>query len=429
MSSYILNRVKQIKYLYHMFIEAFHRNPGKAWHQLLFIAFWLSIAFFPIGYGYREVMPLLCLVFLAMFYKYCWKSSVLRRLGPKWLFICPLIMIGIGILFSIHPLQSLFHAGTGINKAFILPFIAMECVRNLKDLRRLTFAFVVACFWQGLDGIWQAILGQDFIMGYKPNNGRLTGSLGDYTVGNYIALALIPATGCWFILKERFKKPLLYFLIFLLFFPPVFLLIGASARSGILALAASFFLWFVMSQKKLSLGLIIWPGIIIGGFMIFQPDRLTVDAVSSDNRWDLWYLGWQVFKAHPWLGAGAGQYNAAFRELNLAPQNEVITISHPHNLYLDILYAHGLTGFVLGMIFLFGFFFWCYKKIIFPLRQKNASPSIKLYWQLTAWMFLGYAGWLVNGIFGHDFYRIWWLAMAMCSLGITLGAIVNAPEK
>lgn len=68
----------------------------------------------------------------------------------------------------------------------------MECVRSTRDLRRLVHACVLACVWQGLDGMWQAWTGFDFIMGYAPNAGRLTGSLGDYSVGNYMALAMIP---------------------------------------------------------------------------------------------------------------------------------------------------------------------------------------------------------------------------------------------
>jgi len=37
----------------------------------------------------------------------------------------------------------------------------------------------------------------------------------------------------------------------------------------------------------------------------------------------------------------------------------------------------------------------------------------------------------VNGLFGHDFYRTWWLGLAMSYLGIMTGAAVNGiqPEN
>ncbi len=84
-------------------------------------------------------------------------------------------------------------------------------------------------------------------------------------------------------------------------------------------------------------------------------------------------------------------------------------------------------GFSLGMLFLFGFLWWGWRRIRPRLMRECATEGNggSIYWRLTAWFWLGYAGWLVNGIFGHDFYRIWWLALAMSHLGIMIGAVVN----
>lgn len=408
-------------------VKEFHANePAEFWHTLLFGSFWLSIALFPIGYGFREVMPPLCLIFLMLYYRYAWNKSVLKRFKPKWLFFCALIMILIGVIFSINPWKSLLHAGTGINKSFILPFIAMECVKSRKNLYQIIWAFTFACFWEGLDGVWQAITGRDFIFGYEPRGeNRLTGSLGDYTVGNYLALALIPAFGTWFILRQKLGKIESIFIFFALLWPAVFTLQGAGARSGVLAIAGVLALWVLLTKGFLNWRIITYPALVFIIFSIMQPARSTLEKITSDNRWDLWNLGWNVFKEHPIFGAGAGQYNAAFRELGLVPAHEVITISHPHNLYLDLLYAHGIVGFTLGMVFLMGFIVWGYKRIIPHLHKEISTKSASCYWRVTAWVGLGYAGWLINGIFGHDFYRLWWLAMAMTSLGIMIGAVIN----
>lgn len=409
-------------------------RPADFWHGCLFWSFWLSLAIFPIGYGVREVMPPICLVFLLLYYRHAWRESVLCRLEVKWLFACAGGMILIGILCSSAPLDSLLHAGTGVNKGFILPFIGMECVRNGRDLRRLVWACVFACFWEGLDGLWQAATGTDFIMGYAPNDGRLTASLGDYTVGNYIALALIPAFGVWFILRRALGLAASLFVFIALLWPAFFLLQGAGSRSSALAVAGAVALWAIFRWRGWHWRVLLWPALVLAAFFLCQPARLNPDYISGDNRWDLWRLGWRVFVEHPWFGAGAGQYNAAFRALGLAPQKEVITISHPHNLYLDLLYAHGSIGFCLGMIFLLGFLWWGWRKIRPRLlreyeNSKNGSPIVGLgksvYWRLTAWFWLGYAGWLINGVFGHDFYRIWWLALAMSHLGVMIGAVVN----
>lgn len=402
------------------------KDPGRFWQQCLFWCFWLSLALFPIGYGFREVMPPLCGIFLVLYYRHSWRQSVAARLGRLWLlFVCAALMTAGGVVFSTDPWQSLLHAGMGVNKAYILPFIAMECVRDISDLRRLCWASVFACFWQGLDGIYQALTGHDFIMGYG-YRGRLTGSLGDYTVGNYLALALPPAFGVWYVLWRQMGKWSSGLLFAALFWPPAFLFVGASSRSAVLAIVAVLAVWAAWRHG----GWRHWglPALAGAIFMVFEGARFAPQAVLGDNRWDLWRLGWEVFLAHPWLGAGAGQYNAAFRALGLAPIQEVITISHPHNLYLDMLYAHGLVGAGLGFTFIFGFLIWGAKALGPHVRQWALQGDMAEYWVLAAWFGLGYVAWLVNGIFGHDFYRIWWLALAMCNLGVMIGAIINGPE-
>lgn len=404
-------------------------RPGEFWFACLFWSFWLSLASFPIGYGMREVMPVLSFIFLLLYYRHEWRNSVLRRLDARPLFYCLWLMVGIGVCFSTDPLSSLLHAGTGINKGFILPFIAMECVRGEKDLRRLVWACVLACSWQGLDGLWQAFTGRDFIMGYEPNAGRLTGSLGDYTVGNYIALALIPAFGLWFILRRGLDAVSSAFLCLTVFWPAFFLLQGAASRSGALAVASAFGFWALLRRRRWQWRILLWPLAALVVFILCQPQRLTPETLASDGRWSLWELGWRVFLEHPWFGAGTGQYNAAFRALGLSPAEDDITISHPHNLYLDILYAHGLVGFCLGMVFLLGFLWWGYKRLRPRLTAEYAGKSPSLYWRLTAWFWIGFAGWLVNGIFGHDFYRIWWLGLAMSHLGVMIGAVVNGSAQ
>lgn len=225
-------------------------DPGEFWHACLFWTFWVSLALFPIGYGWREVTPPLCFIFLLLYYRHAWHRSVLRRLTVWPLFLCAGAMTLIGVVFSTDVWQSFLHGGMGVNKAYILPFIAMECVRSTRDLRRLVHACVLACVWQGLDGMWQAWTGFDFIMGYAPNAGRLTGSLGDYSVGNYMALAMIPAFACWFLLRRRLGVLSAAIVWVVLFIPAFFLLEGASSRSGILAVASAFVFWALLAGGR-----------------------------------------------------------------------------------------------------------------------------------------------------------------------------------
>ncbi|MBO4300307.1 MAG: O-antigen ligase family protein [Desulfovibrio sp.] len=401
---------------------------GERWHLCLFWSFWFSLATFPVGYGAREVLPLVSFLFLVLYYRESWEHSVLARLRVRPLFYCLWGMVCIGVLLSENVWTSLLHAGTGINKGFILPFIAMECVWDEKCLRHLVWACALACFWEGLDGVYQAQTGADLFFGYALNGGRLTGSLGDYSVGNYIALALVPAFSLWFILRRTLSPAASVFLWVAVLWPAFYLLVGASSRSGALAVAAAVGLWVILRGRcDLGRRTCATFGIVTVSLLtvLVLQGRMDIQAVGNDGRWSLWRLGWSVFLEHPWFGAGAGRYNEAFRALGLVPEQDLLTISHPHNLYLDMLYAHGLVGFVLGMIFLLGFLWWGWSHIRQRVLAESSGRHGGIYWRLTAWFWIGFAAWLVNGIFGHDFYRMWWLALAMSHLGVMIGAVVN----
>ncbi|GFH63234.1 MAG: O-antigen ligase [Candidatus Desulfovibrio kirbyi] len=428
--------------LHNLSVAVRQNTPGERWFFGLFWSFWLHLALFPVGYGFREVMPVVSLVCLAHCYAYNWSNSVLARLRVRPLFYCLWLMMLVGIVFSTNPFESLLFAGTAVNKGLILPFIAMECVRTGKDLQRLVIACALAVCWQGLDGVWQAFTGYDFVMRYPTNGGRLTGSLGDYAVGNYIALAMIPAFSIWFVLRQKFSTAFSAFLCFAALWSGFFLLIGAATRAGMLAVAVAFGLWNllrIVQYKNLKpFWKISLPGaltVCILGALFFLTPRVRgigVGGVAQDGRWSLWELAWRVFMEHPWFGSGAGQYNAAFRALGLAPAHDEITISHPHNLYLDILYAHGIVGFCLGMVFLLGFVWWGYKNIKPRLDAECAAALVNqrhsVYWRCAVWFWIGFVCWFVHGIFGHEFYRMWYLALSMSYLGIFAGAIVNGEK-
>lgn len=419
--------------------DMYRTSPGEFWYRCLFWSFWLHLAFFALGYGFREVIPVINAIFLVLYYRHNWKDSVLRRLPVLPLFFCFWIMIVLGVVFSMQPFDSFLHAGMGINKGYIVPFIAMECVRSLRDLKRLVVACVVALFWEGIDGVWQWFTGYDFIMGYPLAHGRLTSSLDDYWVGNYVAMVLVPAFGFVYMLRRHMSAAATAFAYILVFWPAYFLFVGAAARAGFFALTVTAFLWFFVTLRSRTWILVMVPLVILCVVLFLQvrPNALNI---LQDGRWSLWSLAIAVFMAHPVFGAGIWQYNHAFVGLGLRPARDAITIVHPHNIYLDLLCSHGIVGTALGFIFLFGMLWWGLRHLLPRLERiahgefVDESPESErrtgglpgrsaMWWQLTGLFFFGYVAWLLDGVFGHDFYRIWWFSLAMTFLGIGLGGI------
>lgn len=417
-------------------------DPGEFWHFCLFWTFWFHLVFYIIGYGFREVMPLVCVIFLGLYYRHAWKKSVLSRL-PVWpLFICLWTMLLIGIVFSMNPWASFLEVGTAINKGLLLPFLGMECVRRLKDLKRLTLAAALAVFWVGLDGIYQSFNGIDFVMGYPIHRDRLTSVMDDYEVGNYLALAFVPAFGIWYIAREKLSVVASCLITALVLTPGFYTLIGSAVRSAMLALTVTAIVWALCLRSKKSLlyviSICLFVCLVSWFLQCHEVSRFNVDDVARDGRWSLWQLAWSVFLQNPVFGAGIDMYNTAFRALGLVPECDVITISHPHNMYLDILYSTGVAGALLGYTFLFGMLLWQAWHILPRIAEKWQPPAdgctdrpgqSRLYWHLAGLFAIAWLTWLANAVFGHELLRMWWFGHAMLSLGVSIGAIVRGLEE
>jgi O-antigen ligase len=69
---------------------------------------------------------------------------------------------------------------------------------------------------------------------------------------------------------------------------------------------------------------------------------------GSQIRFELWRLAWDLWRAHPWVGVGFGDF-PAFVEAALRGELDydvVREFSHAHNVYLQFLASTGLTGFL-----------------------------------------------------------------------------------
>ena len=150
------------------------------------------------------------------------------------------------------------------------------------------------------------------------------------------------------------------FLVGILCFP--LLLSGiylTNSRGAMLALIASFFVYFVMrfrSKKGVALGLVLAALLII-----FGPSRagqITHEDSSSYGRVEAWYAGFQMFKSNPVFGVGQGSYTEGADRT-------------AHNSYMLVLAEEGLFG----SFFFIGLFFYPLRWAKLNLLQKVESPE------------------------------------------------------
>jgi hypothetical protein len=66
-------------------------------------------------------------------------------------------------------------------------------------------------------------------------------------------------------------------------------------------------------------------------------------SLSGNGRADLWQVAWRQYRAHPWLGAGAGSYERFW----LSDQRSTFKVRDAHGLYLETLAELGPPGLAL----------------------------------------------------------------------------------
>ncbi len=374
----------------------------------------------------RDFFPILCLLCLIPYYILDYKNSTLAVFDGKKYFLALYAFLVLGIVFSGDVWASFIKVSLHSFTSLALPFVAMESIRSTKDLRWVAYTLILTLCIQGFNGIYQYIYGHDFIHGIAIKSGRLTGSFSDYRVGNYIALSLIPALSLVWFWRPRYGAWAVPMAL-LCAAPVLFLMFYSYTRNAYITLFAAFFFWIVLVRAfpwKFCLTLVLGALALLP----FLQSRFSLDVLRQDGRWDLWHLAVEVFQEYPLLGAGIGQYNAAFRALGLSPTKDAISISHPHNIYLQFLCENGVVGFILVMVFLLGIFYWGYKKLRFldVHMAKTEGAVLYTHWRVTAMYWCGWGAFLASGIVGHNFFQRWWLALVMSYLGILIGALVHA---
>jgi O-antigen ligase len=79
-------------------------------------------------------------------------------------------------------------------------------------------------------------------------------------------------------------------------------------------------------------------------FAIFDARRveITTDNFSIVERMAHWQAAWDMFSGRPWLGVGAGNYEAVYPAYALPQWKD--PLGHAHNYYLNVLAESGLVG-------------------------------------------------------------------------------------
>ena len=103
--------------------------------------------------------------------------------------------------------------------------------------------------------------------------------------------------------------------------------------------------------------------------------RLANESDSFLIRWNLWRQAFLVWTAHPWFGAGVGNFMSLVYTMDQAPGHQPLDY-YAHNSLLQLLAEFGIFGAAAGL----GFLFWGAWSVFRTRREMDPHRMVLLAW-------------------------------------------------
>ena len=183
------------------------------------------------------------------------------------------------------------------------------------------------------------------------------------------------------LLIEFFERRLLgkyYWLAGLAFCICIAGLVFNATRGAWLAVAivSAVLLIYYMFKSKRNLAVSIIFVALISTVLVNNPKFMhrleTIDDFdkyqSNTERILIWQSAWNMFKDHPVLGVGLGQYTENYQQKYISPQAKEPKLGHAHNNFMQMLAENGIVGFA-GFVIMFGYII--FKNLITWVKGRN----------------------------------------------------------
>lgn len=144
---------------------------------------------------------------------------------------------------------------------------------------------------------------------------------------------------------------------------------------------------YSLKNKKyliLCLTVIVASGAILGNNRVFVDRVKSITSTtnrSNNERLLIWQSAYTMFRDHPVLGVGLGQYKDNYQQKYILPQAKEPYLTHAHNNFLQMLAENGIIGFVGFLTLLAGFIgysFRCFWKESNPYALMMSMSTLAL---------------------------------------------------
>jgi len=329
-------------------------------------------------------------------------------------FILFILLMSINLLYSFDKKASLRGIFTHIT-GFVYLYIFLDMLRKKEFLKKTISVFFLAAVSVSLVAVLQYIIVQfkvftglgwfvlptvhrQLLLSGKTELMKLGGyrSLGTFEhpnlLGIYLAMALSLSIGFLFYIKSNIKR-------IVLFFVSLILLAGifcSGSRGAFVSLLFSGSFLFVLYRKRIPKNLILvflifsLLAIVVFSIQINTYFRLT-SGISNRNL--IWQNSLDIFKEHPFVGSGLGNFSElylarfglpsiydlenALEEISLTGSAKLLTGFTAHNLFLNYASEMGILSLFL-ILFFYAVYFGKFIKFL-----KNGSKNYGLYYAVA----------------------------------------------
>lgn len=267
---------------------------------------------------------------------------------------------------------------------FITRLIFQNLIINIKIFSLITF---LCTAFLSLNIFAQHLIGYD-IFGHPPFDGRYNGLFESEAIaGSYIQKFYLISIFFIFLSKNNEKAKPLFILIIIVFLGlGVLMSLDRMPFLIYLFITAILTLIFKGSRITFACGLFLlllifkilinnYPVIkiryahIIGKFEMLKTNQLNynfdIRQGNINNYLGLYRTSYEIFLKKPFFGSGIKSFGTQCNKLNFKDK-ELLCLTHPHNIYLEIIINQGIVGLLIFLTFIFllvkSFFFNFYFK-------------------------------------------------------------------
>jgi O-antigen ligase len=314
-------------------------------------------------------------------------------------------------------------------EVLIVLMLALLLIPNLRAVRGIAWAIIAAGICQALLGYWQWIQ----VTGSHSASAdslRVFGTFGQPNpFAGYLNFSFLLALA-FLLWSSRIQERCLAGAATAVI---AFAAILADSRGAELGLAAAAILLIIVSvhrERAAALTLLIGvPVLAIAWFSHIIPahiresllQQVSLGPVNSANfsvqeRLAHWVAGLRMFRAHPILGVGAGNYSAAYARYQVSP-DWFEALGHAHNYYINAAAETGSLGLlaILAIVGISLFTGWRAARAWASTKHSSPSPDAQTGWALALGLLAALVAFDVHNLTDDLFVHGMELQFALCT--------------